>query len=289
MNSHANLFACPIRLLLQISLVALLAACDSSSPEAESQFNTANSELGQVQNHVLYMEGPSGDFKLHYASSDRSLDTRDTIVFIHDSGTDANSFHAFFQSDQIKQNYRLIAIDRPGWGRSTYPQAYPADIELQAEMLAPVIQNIWQRNGQQKIILAGNGYGGALAPLLAAKYPDFVRGMVLMNASLTKDRLHTDWFAPAVTWLPDFMLPSHWYQAQQEQAELLTHLTQTQQTFAQLTQPVAWLQSVDASSAHPGTYMRLAKDLFQQADIHLTLVEDSDQKLYEQHSQSKED
>ncbi|BFM51312.1 alpha/beta hydrolase [Marinomonas sp. THO17] len=282
MNSLANVFAYPFRLLMVTSLVGLLAACDTSSSDPQS-FAATNDVLGLVQNHVLYMEGPSGDFKLHYASSDPSLTPRDTLVFIHDTDSNATSFQRYFQTAQIKQDYRLIAIDRPGWGSSGYPDDYPADIELQAEMLLPVLENIWQRNGQQKLILVGNGYGGALAPLLAVKYPKFIRGIVLINASITQDRLHSDWFAPALTWLPSFLLPTHWYQTQQEQADLQGKLTQTQQAFAQLTQPVAWLQSVDASSAHPGSYMRLAKNLFQQADIHLTLIEDSEQAPYQQY------
>ncbi|WP_394182337.1 alpha/beta fold hydrolase [Marinomonas posidonica] len=284
MKAFFNMFAF-LRLMTFVSLAGLLLACEQST-DVEKNANltqqVTNNPEG-VQNHLLYMEGPSGDFKLHYASSDRTLTPRDTLVFIHDTGEDSSSFRRYFQADNVKQKYRLIALDRPGWGKSTYAGDFPSRLEMQSEMLAPVIQNIWERNGKEKILLAGQGYGGALASLLAAEHPNFVRGVVLINATLSEQQTQAAWYASALKWLPSFFFSQSWQHAQLEQVDLASSLHQAKVQFAGLTQPIGWLQTVEAESAHPGTCMRLAKDLFQQADIHLTLIEKADNKGQQQY------
>ncbi len=284
MKAFLNLFAF-LRLMTFVSLAGLLLACEQSTdaPKNTNLTQQVTNNPEGVQNHLLYMEGPNGDFKLHYASSDRSLTPKDTLVFIHDSGEDSSSFRRYFQADNVKQKYRLIALDRPGWGKSTYAGEFPSRLEMQSQMLAPVIQNIWERNGKDKILLAGNGYGGALASLLAAEYPDFVRGVILINATLTSEQIHAAWYAPALRWLPRFLFSESWRREQLEQVDLEQSLSQAKDQLANLTQPVGWLQTVVAESAHPGSYMRLAKSLFQQADIHLTLIEETDKKLHQHH------
>ncbi len=75
-------------------------------------------------------------------------------------------------------NLEIIVADRPGF-KGSGPQAAVTDIATQARALSVLLE---PTNPGQKIILAGQSYGGPIATLMAANNPDRVAGLILVSA-----------------------------------------------------------------------------------------------------------
>jgi pimeloyl-ACP methyl ester carboxylesterase len=100
-----------------------------------------------------------------------------TLLFIHGSPATASAFHAQFS--QSFPNVRLVAYDRPGFGRSSILRG--ADrLSKQVETLGFVLESLHLTN----CFLVGHSYGAAVALAGAIQYPEYVRGIVLIGGSV---------------------------------------------------------------------------------------------------------
>jgi pimeloyl-ACP methyl ester carboxylesterase len=75
------------------------------------------------------------------------------------------------------ENYRVIVIDRPGFGHSSRPRNVVWTPDAQAQL----IRRALDRLGVSKAIVLGHSWGASVAVALALKFPDFVRGLVLAS------------------------------------------------------------------------------------------------------------
>ncbi len=68
----------------------------------------------------------------------------------------------------------LIALDRPGYGKSAPLDASEATIEGQAAHLAPLLREAWQKYGEGTcgIVLIGHSIGAAIATVITAQNTD---------------------------------------------------------------------------------------------------------------------
>ncbi len=77
---------------------------------------------------------------------------------------------------RFRSQYRVIALDWPGHGRSA-PDRCPADAGRYAELLEKFLEGL----GEPAVLL-GNSIGGAAAIRVAARRPETVRGLVLVDS-----------------------------------------------------------------------------------------------------------
>ena len=78
-----------------------------------------------------------------------------------------------------EEGWRTIAIDPPGHGRSPGPgRSFTMD-----ECAEAVLQVLDARDVRGPVVLIGTSWGGFLAPRVALRAPDRVRGLVLFNTS----------------------------------------------------------------------------------------------------------
>jgi pimeloyl-ACP methyl ester carboxylesterase len=115
------------------------------------------------------------DFELHVTESGRG--PRVLLVHGGDPGGGAAAFDA--QKD-LEQRWTLVMPDRPGHGRT--PRDGREDFERDAELLSPLL-------AEQSAHLVGHSYGGIVALYMAARQPDSVRSLVLIEPPAF-------WFAP---------------------------------------------------------------------------------------------
>ncbi len=131
---------------------------------------------------------PDGQFRvvpggrLHYTDQG----TGPAIVLIHGLGGQLRNF-ATPLVDHLAQSHRVIAVDRPGSGYSTYDGAFP-DLHGQARMIAALIEAL----SLGPVTLVGHSLGGALSLALVTTRPDLVAKLALV-APLT---LPTDTMPP---------------------------------------------------------------------------------------------
>lgn len=106
-------------------------------------------------------------------------DTLPTMVFIHGSPSSWDAFQSYMEDPKLLSRYRMVSIDRPGFGLSGFGKAFP--LEIQSRMLMPVFDKI--RNGKP-VYLAGHSLGGPLAIKMAADAPGVFSGIMLISGSV---------------------------------------------------------------------------------------------------------
>lgn len=107
----------------------------------------------------------------------------DTLVMIHGFG--ANRDNWLRLARHFTERYRVIALDLPGFGESSKPDA-SYDVASQTERLHAFVTAL----NIEKPHLIGNSMGGHIAALYAARYPDQVSSIALLdNAGITSPRM----------------------------------------------------------------------------------------------------
>lgn len=111
------------------------------------------------------------------------------ILMIHGASANAREF-TFTLAPRLQDDFRVLMADRPGHGYSGRPEAAET-LEVQAAQMAAVLRKLAP---EQKAVVVGHSYGGAVALRLALDYPDLVNGVVLL-APVTHD-----WGGGGETW-----------------------------------------------------------------------------------------
>lgn len=119
-----------------------------------------------------------GDFNIHYYEGGPK--DAETILMIHGFGADKDNWLRF--AKPLTDRYHVIAVDLPGFGESSKPADASYDVGTQTERLAAFAKQI----GVHKLHLIGNSMGGHIAALYAARYPEQVLSVALLdNAGVT--------------------------------------------------------------------------------------------------------
>src|SRR5215510_7037450 len=103
-----------------------------------------------------------------------------TVVMIHGNAGSIEDFE-FGVIQALASNYRVIAVDRPGHGKSDRPNT--ANVEYQARLLHQVLSSL--RVDQP--VLVGHSWGAALALSYALQYPTEVSAMILVAPAAYPD------------------------------------------------------------------------------------------------------
>jgi pimeloyl-ACP methyl ester carboxylesterase len=122
---------------------------------------------------------PTGRFlevdgvRLHYVERGSG----EPLVLLHGNGSMIQDFESSGLMDLAAKNYRVVAIDRPGFGHSSRPRNVVWTPDAQAEL----INRALRRLGVSSAIVLGHSWGASVAVALAFKFPDLVRGLVLAS------------------------------------------------------------------------------------------------------------
>ena len=97
-----------------------------------------------------------------------------SIVFVHGTRLSRSMWGA--QMDDLRDAYRVIAVDLPGHGRL-------ADRRFTLAGAADAVADAIETAGGGQAVVVGLSLGGYVAMDLAARRPDLVRGLVLAGAT----------------------------------------------------------------------------------------------------------
>ncbi|UTW08364.1 alpha/beta fold hydrolase [Pseudomonas benzenivorans] len=98
----------------------------------------------------------------------------ETLLMIHGFGADKDNWLRFAR--HLTDRYQVIAIDLPGFGDSSRPNA-SYDVGTQTERVASFVQAL----KIDRLHLIGNSMGGHIAALYAARYPQQVISLALLD------------------------------------------------------------------------------------------------------------
>lgn len=116
------------------------------------------------------------------------------IVFIHGLGSYAPAWQRTMEG--LKSSYRCIAIDLPGYGKSS-----KGNYSGSMGFYAGVVKEFAEALGLENVVLAGHSMGGQISMVAALKYPDLVRKLVLIAPAgiETFSEGEKEWFRDAIT------------------------------------------------------------------------------------------
>lgn len=152
-----------------------------------------------------------GGRSLHFASV--GSDSLPTIVFIHGSPGSWTAFDRYLKDPTLRSRFRMIAIDRPGYGYSDYGRAL--NIQQNCDLIASFIDSV---KNTKPLFLVGHSLGAAIVPILAADHPDLFTAIVILAGPLDpdaepKEPLVKPFTKPSLRW----MIPGALRQANEEE------------------------------------------------------------------------
>lgn len=109
------------------------------------------------------------------------------VILVHGSPGDSTDWLALLLDPQ--PGCELVAVDRPGFGRSEPEGAVP-ELRAQAEALRPLLEE----RGGRRPVLVGHSLGAPIAAWLAAEHPDQVGGLLLLAAPLDPALEEWHWY-----------------------------------------------------------------------------------------------
>jgi len=159
----------------QLCLSILLLTMISSGPDtrAHSIVTPISLHDSAVKDEFVNVDG----LRVHYIESG----TGRTVVMIHGNAGSVEDFENGVVN-LLSFDYRVVAIDRPGHGKSDRPARNSA-VEFQAQLLHSTLAKL----GITQPILVGHSWGAALALAYALKYPGEVSAMVLLAPAAYPD------------------------------------------------------------------------------------------------------
>lgn len=163
-------------LVILAALVAILAATFALSDRAKLQ---ALSAAMLIEETLASMDKKfiiADDHKIVYLEREAKNKNSETIILLHGFTADKNNWPRFTR--HISDEFRVIAIDWPAHGESTYLVGADYSLSNQATRLNTFMENM----GIGKAHLVGNSMGGAIAAIFASRYPSKVQTLTLMNS-----------------------------------------------------------------------------------------------------------
>lgn len=110
-----------------------------------------------------------------------------TVIFLHGWGGGASAF--LFCAERLKEEFRCVLVDFPGFGESDEPPVPWTVGDYAAEVVA-----LADRLGATEFALVGHSFGGRVALETAAEHPERVRSLALVDSAGLKPRRKPSYF-----------------------------------------------------------------------------------------------
>jgi pimeloyl-ACP methyl ester carboxylesterase len=114
-----------------------------------------------------------GTVDLHYDS----FGDGPPVVLVH--GSVLNGAMTWPAQQPLAERWRLIVIDRPGYGTSS--TAEREDFAVDAGLIAIVLDRLRELYSADRLHLVGHSYGGVICLLAAAMRPEIVRSLTVIE------------------------------------------------------------------------------------------------------------
>ena len=115
--------------------------------------------------------------KIHYLQTGNNQNP--TLFFVHGSPGSWDAYKEYLKDTLLLQKYRMIAIDRPGFGYSNFSNA--EDLQTQAERITLFLKSI---DNKKPITLIGHSMGGPVITKMATLEPKLYANLVILAGSV---------------------------------------------------------------------------------------------------------
>lgn len=123
-------------------------------------------------------EVEAAGFRWVYVERDADAASAPTVVMIH--GFTGSKENWYPLARELRGRYRIVIPDLPGWGASERKPNADYGFDAQAERVADFIRAVSPR---KPVVLLGHSMGGGIAALVAARHPELVARVGLLDAA----------------------------------------------------------------------------------------------------------
>ena len=114
--------------------------------------------------------------RIHYLLRENSEEVP-TLVLVHGLGTSSSTWLKILP--QLQRDYRIVALDLPGFGFSTVNAGRFCSLQEHVEALTAVINVA----APEQFILLGHSFGGWISGLYASHHPERILRLMLVNTA----------------------------------------------------------------------------------------------------------
>jgi len=203
---------------------------------------------------------------LHYVLTGN--DTLPTLFFVHGTPGSWDAFESYLKDKTLLSHFRMVAIDRPGFGHSDYGK--PQHLSMQSELISPIFKIL---DNHKPVFIAGHSLGGPMVVKLVADNPSVFSAVVIISGSIDPaEEMPEKWRpvlykTPLTYFVPGAMRPSNeelWY--------LKTDLVDLKTDFPKITCDVYFIHGAADTWVPPGNVEYGKKMLVNARHIEETII-----------------
>jgi pimeloyl-ACP methyl ester carboxylesterase len=172
---------------------------------------------------------------VHYVKS--GFDTLPTLFFVHGSPGSWDAFKIYMLDTALLHQFRIISIDRPGFGYSGFGKAL--NLEEQSTLINRIIQ---KENNQKPVHLVGHSIGGPVIVHLAENHPEEFASLTILAGSISPYEEPKEYWRYIFMYTPlRLLMPGAFKPSNDEIIYFKKDLYHTDTMYAALTMPVTFI------------------------------------------------
>lgn len=176
-------------------------------------------------------------------------DTLPTLFMLHGAPSSLSIYEKYFTDTFFLRNFRMVAVDRPGYGGSGFGVPEPS-IEKQSQILWPILDSV---SGNKKpLIMVAGSYGTSVACRMVMDHPGVADGMMLVAPSLAPGEEKVFWFTSLIEFpLIRWFIPRMFQSANAEKIHHREELEKMLPLWNKIDIPVFYLQGANDRLIYP--------------------------------------
>ena len=182
------------------------------------------------------------------------VDTLPPLLLIHGAPGAWYGSREMLDDSLLRERFHIIAVDRPGYNKSSYRNSRRALTSLRLQAVA--IQEALRLNrSSSKAIVLGSSYGAPIAAELCLLYPERFPHLIMLAAAIDPEKEKFWWFHKYIKRGPvHWFLPKFLKTATDEKFAHIKELTALQKEWQQLEVPVTVIQGGADNIVDPSNF-----------------------------------
>jgi pimeloyl-ACP methyl ester carboxylesterase len=248
--------------LFLLSWLLIAQSCMSfRKSDAEEKTEFAKKQI-ELRTETIQVDGRH----IHYAIAGN--DSLPTIFFIHGSPGSWDAFAQYMMDSLLLRKFRMVSVDRPGFGNSDYGQ--PQHLDVQSFLISPLFL---QLANHKPMFLTGHSLGGPMVIKLAADNPCVFSGLVVISGSIDPAEEKPEKWRPWLYKTPlNYLVPGAMRPSNEELWYLKKDLVLLEKDFSKITCPVYFIHGEMDDWVPPGNVEYGKKLLVNAQDVEVSLI-----------------
>ena len=228
-------------LILLLWLVLAQSCMTMRQPDAEAKekFKADGVELSAA---TILVDG----HHLHYVKTGN--DSLPTLFFVHGTPGSWDAFADYLKDKELLQKFRMVAIDRPGFGYSDFGK--PEHLAEQSKIISPLFTVL---DNRKPMFIAGHSLGGPMIVKLVADNPKTFSGMVVISGSIDPAEEKPEKWRPILYKTPlTYFVPGALRPSNEELWYLKKDLVDLKNDFSKISCPTYFIHGAADTWVPPG-------------------------------------